>query len=95
MKCECPEVGNAYEDDRPLYVEEEYKAMSHLPNECPGDYGMEKWNRDGQILWLCSCCCLPGDTFVKEEETVFETLHNHFPWINANDGSVDEGFFDA
>lgn len=66
MKCECPETGMASEEDIDLYVEEEYKGMSHLPNECLGDYQMGFWVRDGKTLWLCSCCCLSGDILLRD-----------------------------
>ena len=37
------------------------------------------------------------DDFVEEEEkySTYAILNQYFPWINANDGNLDEGFFDA
>lgn len=48
------------------YRPEEYKARRHEPNECPGDYKVKLYNRDGEFFWLCSACDLPGD-IIKEE----------------------------
>lgn len=64
-KCECPNLSVV---TMPIswYEPEEYKALNHEPNKCPGDYEMEHVNRNGKIMWLCSACTLPGDINVDE-----------------------------
>ncbi len=58
-RCECPEEGKA--TNMAWYSVDEYKAMRHLPGQCPGDYNVKLYNRNGVPMWLCSCCHLAGD----------------------------------
>jgi hypothetical protein len=64
-KCECPDQ-TAIPFSILLYEPEEYKAMSHKPYECPGDYLMAEYERDGQKIILCSCCHMSGDIKIKD-----------------------------
>ncbi len=65
QRCECDV--NAMNNPNPVswYEPEERKAMKHKPNECPGDYQLKQYNRDGKILTLCSCCVLTNDVDVE------------------------------
>lgn len=63
-RCECPD--EAFGTSILLYEPEEYKAMIHRPNECPGDYLIAEYEREGEKIILCSCCCLSGDIKIKD-----------------------------
>lgn len=64
-RCECPETGNPPIYNLDLYIEEEKDGMFHQPNECKGWYMLALYKRNGKDIWLCSCCCLSGDEFVR------------------------------
>ena len=40
----------------------------------------------------CGACEM-GDEYEEDEPSTFEVLNNYFPWINKDNGDVDEGFF--
>jgi hypothetical protein len=61
QRCECPENTEGGLVPQWMYVPEEYKAMNHATNACPGDYDVKRYERDGKFLWLCSCCFFSDD----------------------------------
>ncbi len=70
QKCECDEDARQNMNPQSLYKPEEYKAIRHAPNECPGDFGLQLYKRpDGSTKWLCSCCNLTGDIPVESPRT--------------------------
>lgn len=64
-KCDCPTT-TSVPLDASWYEPEEYKAMNHQANECPGDYMMGLYEREGEKLYLCSCCHLGGDILLEK-----------------------------
>lgn len=52
IKCECPTQTNNIPG---------LSWYNHAPNKCRGDVDIKKYNRDGKVLNLCSCCCLSTD----------------------------------
>jgi hypothetical protein len=40
--------------------------MYHKAGQCPGDFELKLYRRDGQLLWLCSCCCYTSDAEVTQ-----------------------------
>lgn len=65
--CECPEEAvPSMVASMMGYEPEEEKARNHAPNECPGDYEVKQYRRGDDLLWLCSCCCLPKDVAILE-----------------------------
>lgn len=69
-RCECPNKGTLFNDLLPLYdPKTELPFVEHKPNECKCTNGLKRYNRDGKILWLCSCCVLGGtDRLIEGEE---------------------------
>ena len=67
-RCECPTKSSGYVLLPGLFgfLPEEEKARAHEPNECLGDYDVALYLRNGEELWLCSCCCLSGDQRIGE-----------------------------
>ncbi len=53
-KCQCPEEGRA--TDKFMYGPEEWAGMWHEPGECKGTNDIKLYNRNGTLLYLCSCC---------------------------------------
>ena len=69
--CECPKTTTrSLVADVIGYLPEEEKARQHEAGACPGDYGMQLYERGGVQLWLCSCCNLSGDVLVHIDEEV-------------------------
>ncbi len=66
MRCECPSKAEGGLGEF-WYEPEEYKAMIHEPNECPGDYQVKQYIRAGELITLCSACCMPQDQEITEE----------------------------
>ena len=64
-KCECPERGTLKPEIAWMYEPQELKAANHEPYECPGDYLLASYSREGKEIILCSCCCLSGDTLIE------------------------------
>lgn len=60
IRCECPfnSVGLMPED---MYAPEELNARVHKAHKCPGTNDLALYRRGDRTLWLCSCCCMPGD----------------------------------
>ena len=67
-KCECPEVGEVAPGFEDMYLPEEQSGMYHAPHECKGTHDMQCVRRSGVLLWLCSCCTMPGDIRVSKAE---------------------------
>jgi hypothetical protein len=65
ITCECPD--NATGEGAPewMYEPQELKARHHLAGKCPGDYNIKPYRRNGHVIYLCSCCDLPGDEEIK------------------------------
>ncbi len=67
-RCECPARGEVSTQRSTLYSEEERPGMNHAPNKCHGTYQLAQYRRGNRVLWLCSCCNLPGDVLVEDHE---------------------------
>jgi hypothetical protein len=65
MRCECEWDSRDNVNDPDLYLPQERKAMYHAPGECPGDYNLQKYLRDGKEVMLCSCCNISSDIRVE------------------------------
>jgi len=64
-RCECPERANVMPNMIDWYSKEEKLGMNHEPNKCLCINRLKQYKRRDKILWLCSCCHLPGDEEVK------------------------------
>ncbi len=67
--CECP-VNATPVMAASWYKPEETKARVHVPNQCPGDYNVQKYRRGVMELWLCSACWFTEDELIEEEVEV-------------------------
>ena len=80
VRCECPSDHKATGESkytRDWFAPEEYKVAvpGHRANECPGDFKVWRYERGGNVIALCSCCCplsgrLPGLTIEAAREIV-------------------------
>ena len=61
IKCECPVLRRVSKDRENQYSPEEKSGMNHKPGKCKGTNKVKKYNRNGIILNLCSCCNTFGD----------------------------------
>ena len=72
-KCQCPMRGvRSALADAFGYEPEEEKAREHEPSACPGDYGLALYERNGQRLWLCSCCTYLSDKRLTDSRGLTE-----------------------
>lgn len=70
MKCECGQTGELNPAHSDWYDEEtELPFVDHAPGECACVNDLAKYrSRDGVVRWLCSCCCMFGDTRISDSE---------------------------
>lgn len=64
-RCQCPEQGKlslgwAWSYDWKL----ELPFVTHAPGKCKCTNELKRYRRGKKILWLCSCCRLPGDVLI-------------------------------
>jgi hypothetical protein len=59
--CECPTARVQVFSDFWYRDEETMEARNHAAGECAGTYDIRRYNRDGTLLWLCSCCTYDTD----------------------------------
>lgn len=65
-RCQCPTRGQVSDAMLSRYAPEEKAGMNHEPGKCKGTYDLRQYRRGSSFLWLCSCCCLPGDIPFEE-----------------------------
>lgn len=70
QKCQCPYdqvVTDAVSRSRYNPVTER-SFLNHKPGECQCQNDLRQYDRDGKILWLCSCCVLLGDVPINQKK---------------------------
>ena len=57
-KCECKHEGKLLPGMAGQYdTEKELPFVAHKPGECKCTNELKEYNRDGETITLCSCCC--------------------------------------
>ena len=73
-RCECPtkQTERCFSDS--WYLPQEVKCYPHEPNQCPGDYNVFLYDRDGERLYLCSTCNMGYDIRLDIERAIEVTM---------------------
>ena len=67
MKCECDKTSSLPVISPDLYHPElELPFVGHQPGECKCTNELKRYERDGKIVWLCSCCHMFDDKEIKD-----------------------------
>lgn len=57
IRCECLKRRRlTHWDEWIRFAEDEPAPQPHEPGQCPGTYGLQQFERDGKLVWLCSWC---------------------------------------
>lgn len=56
-RCECQHEGSPDPMMRSWYSDAEWAVAFHRPGECKSTIDLQQYERDGQLVWLCSTCC--------------------------------------
>lgn len=64
--CQCPDEG--VQDPRVGWYDPttEWPFVRHEPGACKCTNDIALYRRGGEMIWLCSCCCLPSDEQVAQ-----------------------------
>ncbi len=67
IRCQCPEEGVLTPGYEGWYDREtELPFVKHDPGQCQCVNNLRLFKRDGKQMWLCSCCCMPGDERIDQ-----------------------------
>ena len=67
LRCQCPETGYVTANRLIMYdVVKERPYVNHKPGECKCTNDIRLYNRNGELLYLCSCCYMSNDKLVTQ-----------------------------